>query len=708
MPLDYVHPFSGVEGQTCSYSASAMAQAADALKTKGMSEKDFETAKTKGEWGKWLGKIATGDVKNGTVFFRGKSAVGEEARIVWSADSKMAAVRVKKGSKVTDYLTEPEKIENWLDLKTWSWKSPGAPAPAVPTNSVSFGKLTDEDIAAMFVKTKDELAKSKGILDLKGVNKALDSEVYASLSKFTGYTADDVLAKIERYKSNGNKLSALKKKVMSGKKTVPNVPVAGKASEKAVSAWEAQAEKVVTKPKAPVIDPTATAAKETVQKAVADMEAKIESQAVKVYSDEDVASAYLKAKDSIAADSTNPWTLYTKSDDFDNAIFSAMLKQYGIELDRGEMEKKIANYIATKGKLSVLKKKLIKNGELEKQAPTLKSGKAKGTADAAGKGAAESGKTGNPVAGQQATSTAPQPPFDWHTIPDEIQDYIYEKAKDISSGSYMTLLTAPQVAYGGATKIAKLVKGVVPGLREDDVLSIMKVIDHKGALKAGVQNKNLFEKKMVDWGQTASGKEYLLNLKTINQLDKMQPDLPADSQLFQRVTVERARLMQSRMGSWTESQKEALRTYTGSTYREINGLLRGTYHPSKFEKQDLESLIRKISAGMKPVTEDLLVHRTAHAGQFGFRTAEDAFKAVGKTVVDDGFLSTAVESEVNQYATFSFSIEVPKGTKAAFIRDISRFQNENELLIDKGTKFKVLKVEKTGQHGAVHIRLRAI
>lgn len=116
------------------------------------------------------------------------------------------------------------------------------PKPAVAQGSTSTGSMSNEDVATMFVKIKDQLATIKGV-NIKGSNPELDAEVYKAIGDAIGYTPTEVKLKIDAYKATGKKLSALKKKALkqSGKpkdKPGPAVPsvlpeavVAGEATQ---------------------------------------------------------------------------------------------------------------------------------------------------------------------------------------------------------------------------------------------------------------------------------------------------------------------------------------------------------------------------------------------------------------------------------------------------------------------------------------------
>lgn len=81
---------------------------------------------------------------------------------------------------------------------------------------------------------------------------------------------------------------------------------------------------------------------------------------------------------------------------------------------------------------------------------------------------------------------------------------------------------------------------------------------------------------------------------------------------------------------------------------------------------------------------------------------------VGSVVTDNGFVSTSVEQE--QAREFSRTgrsmlvLKAPKGSKGLFVGDESRSKNpyENEVILQRGTRYRITKVEKGFAIHTVH------
>lgn len=663
--------------ETCSYSFDAIAGAANNLQTEGMTEAQLSKNALNGEWGVIKGMQQSGKFKAGQTLFTGKKLDGTTVRIFSSLDTSKLSMAFETATAKTLQLVDLQYFEDkWLHSDSYIWNLGKATKKLdVAPVSDSIGAMSDEDVATMFVKTKDDLAKQKGILDLKGTNKALDDEVYDAIAKQTGYTKAEIKAKVDAYKASGKKLSALKKKVVKKDKNVPH-------------------------PNGVPIQPT----KEAVQDAVKQVADKVDQSptiASKVYQDEDVASAYIKAKDDLASLESNDWTLYTQSDEFNASIYDRMRDIYGISLDDSAIEKQIANYVGNGNKLSVLKKKLAKSKDdpWKPKADTLKKSKESVMHVTA------------PKAGEMPAPAPPSDSFAGTKVEDLSSEYdifkldpvhrqtVYDKFK-AKSGTYLT--SSPESIYEAAAQVANDL-GKLYGFGENDVLAVLKIVDERGAVKFGVTNENLFEKKLVEWLQTPAGKDYFQKKAEAEYWLKNQPPLPDDSSLFQVIDTSQARQMQNTMGTWTTEEKTALTQYTGSWYSEMNGFLRGRIRDAS---PNVRTMIRNAKKGMRRVTRNILVHRGTSFKQFGVSSFEELARLVGMDITDEGFVSTSVGGR----AAFSgntvlMEIEVPVGSMGAYVKPISLHPSENELILAPGTRFRVLQVKKVGHQTTVRVRV---
>lgn len=729
-------PFGGAM-KTCSVSGAFMAENADVLVPQGMTEAQLSGAQAKGQLGVLFAKaekgeltkyakVATGVNDNGDTFhlsYVGTKSAGK------STVHAFDLLKIKKNGQSATYSVSKNSafLQDIMDEAKWKFGNASTPTVAAGPSpaTASVGAMSDEDVSTLFVLIKDDLAKKKGI-NIKGANPELDKEVFANIGERIGYTADEVSAKIDAYKATGKKLSALKKKALKEKPTIPPKP---KPATKPVDLETIEDLKPASEPLhsdsmvkmftkdiengyiASVKEQAAGAVspkiKASAQKALQDKgldwnvepngvptqaTVKVKEEILDVmdekglshaYTDEDLAAQYIMAKDQVVADSGGKWTLYSKSDEMDQAIYDMIQSVTG--RTKTQVEEGVKNYLASGKKLSVLKKQLIKSGKMEKAAPTLKGGTKATKANVnafADKGFTPKDAKPTPILGSST-----------------LQE-IYVKFKT-NPGTYIS--SSPESIYDALLDVVAYGKQQTASTywQEATELDVLRWLDIYGAKKFGVENEYLFEKKIVEWAASPEGKSYIQAKLEAQKLEAMQPSLPADSNAFQVIDVHHAKAMQDRLEPWKPEEKSGLRTYTGGSYREMNSYLRGkqsTISPS------LNTAIKNAENGMRAVDEPFLVHRGTGYKQFEVHSYEEVLALVGKNVADKGFLSTSVGGMAAFGGEVKMEIEVAKGTKGAFVKYISHFSGENEFIIAPGTKMKVLQVKKQGYQTVVRLR----
>ena len=134
-------------------------------------------------------------------------------------------------------------------------------------------------------------------------------------------------------------------------------------------------------------------------------------------------------------------------------------------------------------------------------------------------------------------------------------------------------------------------------------------------------------------------------------------------------------------------QAAAVRDYTGASYTEYNGALRGE-RPMTPELRSQIALIDKALAG-HPVPENLIVSRGS-----GFaHLTDDPTTLIGQVITDEGYLSTSLGSAAFSHKPAIFHLAVPKGTPGMYVGKISQLANtEKELLLGRGVEFEVSRV----------------
>lgn len=176
---------------------------------------------------------------------------------------------------------------------------------------------------------------------------------------------------------------------------------------------------------------------------------------------------------------------------------------------------------------------------------------------------------------------------------------------------------------------------------------------------------------------------------------------------FEPMSGSDARQMQSEMlagDPWSASQRQSLVTYSGDGYTQMNGCLR-------FDEgcdEDTEYDNEQASAAMRPTTRATTVVRGANLRALGVNNVSQLADRVGMRVRDHGFTSTSIASRTAFPGNVVMQIEVPEGTPAAYIDDISRHSGEQELLLDRGTRFEILEVREPEGDGPAQVRVRVV
>lgn len=155
---------------------------------------------------------------------------------------------------------------------------------------------------------------------------------------------------------------------------------------------------------------------------------------------------------------------------------------------------------------------------------------------------------------------------------------------------------------------------------------------------------------------------------------------------------------------WTsamnDDEQSGVTTYTGSTYEKMNRYLREDKMGSGQDAY-MEGLINRAASGVSKfkLKDNLTVYRKSGDSIFseiGVKLGSSPSEFVKEinsfrnTVIrDKGFTSTSTRDS-KWSGKVHFEIQVPHGTNCAYVASISHFSSENELLLNHGTRFKIL------------------
>lgn len=163
--------------------------------------------------------------------------------------------------------------------------------------------------------------------------------------------------------------------------------------------------------------------------------------------------------------------------------------------------------------------------------------------------------------------------------------------------------------------------------------------------------------------------------------------------------------------SITEKEKEALISYTGS-YSSINNPLRGIgYEYSNMNPEKKGQFIKKVKAMTSAIDKcklgfDAWVQRGTNqinlpgGGKLDYNISSGKLAGlVGTSFKDHGFVSAGAAKDTG-FTTkgIIMNIYCPKGTKGAYVENISEYDDENEIILQRGYTYNITKAErKDGQ-----------
>jgi hypothetical protein len=175
--------------------------------------------------------------------------------------------------------------------------------------------------------------------------------------------------------------------------------------------------------------------------------------------------------------------------------------------------------------------------------------------------------------------------------------------------------------------------------------------------------------------------------------------------------------------SLNESEKEAIREYTGYVYSGVNSYLRGN---EAFGTKDVKKIVKNIDSAMSKasIEESIEVFRgddmrglqglMQDGGRRSswYEKGKNLFSLIGKVVTNDSYMSTSAGDVLDQYKRgVIYHVSVPEGAQAADISSISRQKSEREILINRGQEFEIAdvkcQVDDEGYvYGEVHVYLK--
>ena len=182
---------------------------------------------------------------------------------------------------------------------------------------------------------------------------------------------------------------------------------------------------------------------------------------------------------------------------------------------------------------------------------------------------------------------------------------------------------------------------------------------------------------------------------------------------------ERENFSRARWNALTKAQRDAVVEYTSFYFRETNKALRDGVYSAGNAPRDVSKRIDRCTEALDAfqVAEDVVVYRgvgsmDAMANFLHVTRAElddriangtlDSF--VGAAAGDDAFMSTGVTAG-KAWSGPKLVALIPKGAHAMYVDPVSANRGEKELLVQRGSRFEVVKVERSSGGVTVYARL---
>lgn len=159
----------------------------------------------------------------------------------------------------------------------------------------------------------------------------------------------------------------------------------------------------------------------------------------------------------------------------------------------------------------------------------------------------------------------------------------------------------------------------------------------------------------------------------------------------------------SEFNKWTDdwlkiisaNERNGITKYTSNAYRDMNAFLRGQSSSTNYtdEIRAAKSALSKASLPKEVITRRGSDYNMLKELGMGNITSENKDRVIGAIVQEKGFTSTSPSPHGGFSGSIEYVIKLPQGSQAMYVDSISRFQGEQELLINCDAKFMVQDIE---------------
>lgn len=144
----------------------------------------------------------------------------------------------------------------------------------------------------------------------------------------------------------------------------------------------------------------------------------------------------------------------------------------------------------------------------------------------------------------------------------------------------------------------------------------------------------------------------------------------------------------------TDGERKGVYTYTSNAFVDMNKYLRGQSSRTRYKKE-IEDATAALAKANLP--RDVIVRRGSGYNMLNELNVpyspDNLSKVIGEVLQDNGFTSTSPDASGGFSDSIEYIIKVPKGSEAMYVDPISYYKGEQELLINRGARYKVQDVE---------------
>ncbi|BCJ33281.1 hypothetical protein Athai_07840 [Actinocatenispora thailandica] len=222
----------------------------------------------------------------------------------------------------------------------------------------------------------------------------------------------------------------------------------------------------------------------------------------------------------------------------------------------------------------------------------------------------------------------------------------------------------------------------------------------------GGPNDHHFERQLVEFVATPEGRAHAAGHAALDaELADPRP-LPESSARFPETTTveDMDRVHADQGGDWPTESRAAYRTYLDGNYQRINGWQRDRLPRYADQAPVCEAMDR----GMRASSEHLLLRRGVSLDALGVSSPAELPGLLGRELADPGFMPTsAAERAGFQAERFQLELEVPAGTRLAWLGRLSPRPEQAEVLLAPDTRIVGMRLERRYFQGEVQYVLRA-